>query len=84
MFVCPKCKVTLEPLSYKGVTIDKCPNCEGVWLDKGEDAFATEILKNANKAACKECSHFEDRSKKCELLKIFVDVNFSCSHYTKY
>jgi predicted Zn-ribbon and HTH transcriptional regulator len=33
---CPKCGATLEPLTYLKVTIDRCPECQGVWLDHGE------------------------------------------------
>jgi hypothetical protein len=33
---CPRCGVTMLPQPSGSVTIDKCPQCEGVWLDKGE------------------------------------------------
>ena len=33
---CPKCKVDLEPFSASGVQVDLCPDCSGVWLDRGE------------------------------------------------
>lgn len=33
---CPKCGFTLEPIQFKGVTIDKCFHCNGTWLDAGE------------------------------------------------
>ena len=34
--LCPTCKVEMEQLRYEGVTVDRCPKCEGVWLDFGE------------------------------------------------
>jgi len=83
MLLCPKCRVALEEISYRNVTIDKCNNCEGVWLDKGEDVFATEILKHANQATCRDCNHYIPENKKCNLLKIFVNLSFSCSNYSK-
>ena len=33
---CPKCGFELEPVIYRGVTIDKCFHCNGSWLDAGE------------------------------------------------
>lgn len=33
---CPKCNVTLVMSDRQGIEIDYCPNCRGVWLDRGE------------------------------------------------
>ena len=33
---CPKCAVTLAVSDRQGVEIDYCPQCRGVWLDRGE------------------------------------------------
>lgn len=33
---CPKCEVEMEKLSNGKYIIDKCPVCEGVFLDKEE------------------------------------------------
>jgi len=33
---CPKCGMELHPVLFKGVTIDKCFECHGVYLDDGE------------------------------------------------
>ena len=33
---CPKCGHALTELEFKGVKIDRCLNCQGVWLDAGE------------------------------------------------
>ena len=34
---CPVCKdVTLLMSEKKGIEIDYCPECRGIWLDKGE------------------------------------------------
>lgn len=38
---CPKCGMELIEIDYKGIKIDKCSECEGIWLDAGElDAVA--------------------------------------------
>ena len=34
---CPVCKdVTLLMTEKKGIEIDYCPECRGIWLDRGE------------------------------------------------
>lgn len=33
---CPKCGAELIPVPYRGVDLDKCSRCQGVWLDFGE------------------------------------------------
>jgi Zn-finger nucleic acid-binding protein len=33
---CPKCEVRLEQVYMHEIPIEKCPKCEGMWLDKGE------------------------------------------------
>jgi uncharacterized protein len=33
---CPHCNVNLHMSERQGVEIDYCPECRGVWLDRGE------------------------------------------------
>lgn len=33
---CPVCKVDLVMSERQGIEIDYCPECRGVWLDRGE------------------------------------------------
>ena len=33
---CPFCKTQMNKVKKDDVTVDRCPNCLGVWLDKGE------------------------------------------------
>ena len=33
---CPKCGVPLVAVHYRGVELDKCSRCQGIWLDYGE------------------------------------------------
>jgi hypothetical protein len=35
-FRCPKCGAALIAMHYKGIEIDKCSRCQGIWLDSGE------------------------------------------------
>jgi hypothetical protein len=38
---CPKCGMDLIEISFKGMKIDECSTCKGMWLDSGElDALA--------------------------------------------
>ena len=39
---CPKCAGKLSKYSVKGLDIERCESCEGVWLNKGDLA---EILR---------------------------------------
>jgi len=33
---CPKCGMALVEKDYKGIKIDECANCKGIWLDSNE------------------------------------------------
>lgn len=33
---CPKCGMSLEEITFRGVRVDKCFGCGGVYLDDGE------------------------------------------------
>ena len=45
--LCPVCKVGLSMSDRQGVEIDYCPQCRGVWLDRGE---LDKIIERANAA----------------------------------
>ena len=34
--LCPPCQVSLVMSERQGIEIDYCPQCRGVWLDRGE------------------------------------------------
>lgn len=38
---CPKCGADLHTEEYHGIQVDRCSECEGMWLDGGE---AEELL----------------------------------------
>jgi hypothetical protein len=44
---CPKCGMELSEIDYKGIAVDKCFNCEGVWLDAGELESVAKLEKGA-------------------------------------
>ena len=33
---CPTCKIALVMSDRQGIEIDYCPECRGIWLDRGE------------------------------------------------
>lgn len=33
---CPVCNVRLQMSDRQGIEIDYCPQCRGIWLDRGE------------------------------------------------
>lgn len=33
---CPKCGEKLVSLQHHEVTVEECPSCQGMWLDRGE------------------------------------------------
>ncbi|MCR6630832.1 MAG: zf-TFIIB domain-containing protein [Magnetospirillum sp.] len=33
---CPHCRVPLSIAERQGIEVDYCPQCRGVWLDRGE------------------------------------------------
>lgn len=46
---CPVCSnVSLTMTERQGVEIDYCPNCRGVWLDRGELDKILERSQNAS------------------------------------
>jgi uncharacterized protein len=46
---CPVCRVPLSMSDRQGIEIDYCPQCRGVWLDRGE--LDKIIERSASEAA---------------------------------
>jgi len=42
---CPKCGMKLIEIDYKGIAVDKCSSCEGIWLDAGELEAVSKLEK---------------------------------------
>lgn len=42
---CPNCQVALVMTDRQGIEIDYCPECRGVWLDRGE---LDKLIERAN------------------------------------
>lgn len=50
---CPVCKeVVLQVAERQGIEVDYCPQCRGMWLDRGEiDKIVQHIIANGGGAA---------------------------------
>src|SRR5919109_1171306 len=43
---CPKCHGTFESYTFQGIALDRCHECGGTWLDKGElEAIVKKISR---------------------------------------
>ncbi|AHM73814.1 TFIIB-type zinc ribbon-containing protein [Yersinia hibernica] len=62
---CPVCKDTQLVMSErKSIEIDYCPNCRGVWLDRGElDKIIEKSTESAPAAASYSAPRSSDRDR---------------------
>ena len=59
---CPKCDVNLEPLSpmdAKDLIVDRCPSCQGFWLDKGELDRMKDVAAVVDSEIAKNMKYFQ-------------------------
>lgn len=60
--LCPGCKAPMAPRPYRGVEIDACSACRGVWFDTGELARAARkplpafLRSGPSSRACPTCA----------------------------
>jgi len=40
---CPKCEAVMEIVDYKGVEIDRCTDCKGLWFDLKEEELLQSL-----------------------------------------
>ncbi len=53
---CMICGKTMETKEFKGVEIDYCPKCGGVWLERGElEDLSGLDLEKARRITCNKC-----------------------------
>ena len=63
---CPVCKdVTLLMSERRGVEIDYCPECRGIWLDRGElEKIMEKEDAHIKKEVKEETKHYEEKPRK--------------------
>ena len=42
---CPKCGMELIEIDYRGIKVDRCSECLGIWLDAGELESISKLEK---------------------------------------
>jgi len=58
---CPHCSVNLLIAEKQGVEIDYCPDCRGVWLDRGELEKIIERSTQSHGDYSRKQPHYEER-----------------------
>ena len=51
---CPVCDGKLRQVQKHGVEVDICPDCKGVWLDRGELDKIVELVSSGGPAQVRE------------------------------
>lgn len=57
---CPVCDVDLLMTEKKGIEVDYCPKCRGVWLDRGELEKVIELSIPESGRRPADNSYYED------------------------
>lgn len=61
---CPVCKIPLVMSDRQGVEIDYCPQCRGVWLDRGElDKIIERSAGDSRPAPAQQQPQYPDRDR---------------------
>src|SRR5215470_7788080 len=64
MVLCPTCMVELKLAERQGIEIDYCPQCRGVWLDRGElDKILERVLATPASRGWEEDARYFDRDR---------------------
>lgn len=62
---CPVCKeVTLVMADRQGIEVDYCPQCRGVWLDRGELDKIIERAASGRDVSKSQASHQHERDRR--------------------
>lgn len=61
---CPNCNTSLVMSDRQGIEIDYCPDCRGVWLDRGElDKIierSNQEIESFQKKKSRDDDHYDD------------------------
>jgi len=61
---CPSCSTELKMSERNNIEIDYCPQCRGVWLDRGELDKIIERASSENRNPEKQKHDYDDDYKK--------------------
>jgi Zn-finger nucleic acid-binding protein len=83
---CPNCQAELYEKSYKGIDVDFCDNCRGMWLDADEldeledKAFDEDDLKGSlmvsSSTGNRHCPHCDSRLKKFQYRLYSLELEY--------
>ena len=77
---CPVCKdVTLLMSEKRGVEIDYCPECRGIWLDRGELEKLMEVEGRSSKSYDRDYERQSERDRKRDY-DDYDDRKYSSKH----
>ena len=63
---CPKCHSEMEEVTYgRGLVVDRCTNCKGIWFDTGEaealkDKWMSEFIDSGDSDIGRKFNEIED------------------------
>ena len=84
---CPTCKETSLVMSERqGIEIDYCPDCRGIWLDRGElDKIIEKTiqLEGSTKNASTQQQQTPPPQQGFQTHQVIVDPYHSHKHYKK-
>ncbi len=71
LLLCPNCKVGMREVERRGVVLDVCPECGGVWLDRGELEKLLAQSRAEEEAHFPKEGHKPPKKRKRGFLEIF-------------
>jgi len=71
---CPVCSVDLTMSERQGIEIDYCPQCRGVWLDRGE------LDKIIERSRAMPAEAYPDRGDNREDKRLYEDKHHKDEH----
>ncbi|OED43405.1 hypothetical protein AB833_03930 [Chromatiales bacterium (ex Bugula neritina AB1)] len=70
---CPNCDIALMMTDRKGIEIDFCTQCRGVWLDRGELDKIVELTVEERTVAIKNSQTNDWRPAKSDQARQYVE-----------
>lgn len=61
LIMCPNCQAGMQQINRDAVQIDICPQCRGVWLDRGELEKLLGTVREAEQEWQGERQYFQNK-----------------------
>lgn len=82
---CPLCKEDMQEISKYNVVVDICPNCRGVWLDRGEmEKIIQYLVKQDEENYSGSNRKYHDKVSKNEYHEKYHDKHYDGYHEKDY